>query len=291
MRKFALINLIVLLAYSGLTSNTQKYETLMWEISRNNSKGKVFLLGSIHLADSSVYPLHHSIEEGFSSSNALVLEVIIDQVNPMTMMQYLTYKDGRTLESELPSDVYEKISKKFEESGIPKFLYNKFKPWFALISLQSDAFKGAGLSAGLGIDMYFLQKARDQEMEVLEIESLESQVKLLDELGEFTGDYLNFALQSTDSTEDLMPLLLNAWKNADDKELEKVMNKGNESEDYAQIMEKLNYKRNENMSSKIDEYLNSDMTYFVVVGAAHVIGSRGIIDILNKSGNYNIRRF
>ena len=169
-------------------SDEKKPETLMWEVTSPDQPGKVYLLGSIHVADERLYPLHPAIESAFESSSALVLEIIIDNVNPLDMMQYLTYKDERTLESELPEDIYEKIAKMFETQGIPKYMYNKFKPWFAVITLQSDAFKGAGYSSLEGIDMYFLKKAREKKIEVLEIETLESQIQLLEELNEFTGD-------------------------------------------------------------------------------------------------------
>jgi uncharacterized protein len=50
------------------------------------------------------------------------------------------------------------------------------------------------------------------------------------------------------------------------------------------IYEKLIYKRNRNMARKIEGFLGTNGTYFVVVGAAHLLGDRGIIQLLREKG-------
>lgn len=50
------------------------------------------------------------------------------------------------------------------------------------------------------------------------------------------------------------------------------------------------YKRNVAMASKIEGYLAQDGIYFVVIGAGHYVGPRSIIELLEQSGKYNIRR-
>jgi len=50
------------------------------------------------------------------------------------------------------------------------------------------------------------------------------------------------------------------------------------------IYEKLIYERNRNMVSKIEEFLRTKETYFVVVGAGHLVGKKGIIEMLRGKG-------
>jgi hypothetical protein len=50
------------------------------------------------------------------------------------------------------------------------------------------------------------------------------------------------------------------------------------------IYERLVYERNRNMASKVEDYLRTKETYFVVVGAAHLVGKQGIIEILKGKG-------
>jgi uncharacterized protein YbaP (TraB family) len=56
------------------------------------------------------------------------------------------------------------------------------------------------------------------------------------------------------------------------------------------IYEKLIYERNRRMVSKIEGYLKGNGTYFVVVGAGHLIGEKGIVETLGKKG-YRVEQF
>jgi uncharacterized protein YbaP (TraB family) len=53
----------------------------------------------------------------------------------------------------------------------------------------------------------------------------------------------------------------------------------------APIFGKLFEERNLRMTSKIDGYLNSDGSYFVIVGAGHLVGKRGIIELIKSKGS------
>jgi len=55
------------------------------------------------------------------------------------------------------------------------------------------------------------------------------------------------------------------------------------------IYEKLIYERNRNMVSKIEEFLRTKETYFVVVGAGHLVGKKGIIEML-KGKRYPVEQ-
>jgi uncharacterized protein YbaP (TraB family) len=50
------------------------------------------------------------------------------------------------------------------------------------------------------------------------------------------------------------------------------------------IYEKLVIERNRKMVSKIEEYLKEKETFFVIVGAGHLVGNQGIIELLKGKG-------
>jgi len=73
------------------------------------------------------------------------------------------------------------------------------------------------------------------------------------------------------------------WKEGDYKAMEKLaLEIPGEYPEFQPIMDKLYTERNIRMVGKIEEYLKTDKTYFVVVGAAHLIGDEGIINLLNE---------
>ncbi|MEW6419537.1 MAG: TraB/GumN family protein [Nitrospirota bacterium] len=55
------------------------------------------------------------------------------------------------------------------------------------------------------------------------------------------------------------------------------------------IYEKLIYERNRNMVSKIEDFLKTKETYFIVAGAGHLVGNKGIIEMLRNKG-YNVEQ-
>ncbi|MBX3043637.1 MAG: TraB/GumN family protein [Candidatus Kapabacteria bacterium] len=288
MQKIFILIVIYYLFNSGLA--VSEPSTFLWSVNNIDNSPKIYLLGSIHIADKRLYPLPDAIESAYEKSDALILEVVIDKVNPLKLMQHLTYKDHRTLESELSKDVFEKVSAKFEEIGISKIVYNKFKPWFAMLTLQSGMFKSSGFSASQGIDMYFLDKARKEGKKVDEIENIESQIKLLEDLGSYTGEYLGNMIDELDNADSTMANILEIWKSGDIGKMEEFTKSGDDKAEYAEVMNLLNFERNKRMAEKIEEYYNDDKIYFIIVGAAHLIGEKGLVEIL-KSKNYNIIRY
>jgi uncharacterized protein YbaP (TraB family) len=79
--------------------------------------------------------------------------------------------------------------------------------------------------------------------------------------------------------------MIQAWTSGDTKGMESEIAKSlTEDKRMASIYEKLIYERNRNMASSIEEFLRSKETYFVIVGAGHLIGNKGIIEMLRRKG-------
>ena len=133
--------------------------------------------------------------------------------------------------------------------------------------------------------MHFLNKAKGQKP-ILELESLKYQ---LDLFGSFTDQEQDLFLLSTLSDLDILQSevdnMFATWQRGDAQALSELMYKSFEK--YPQtksIYYKLFTKRNKEMVSKIEKYLGSDKTYFVVVGPGHLVGDKGIIALLREKG-------
>ena len=82
-----------------------------------------------------------------------------------------------------------------------------------------------------------------------------------------------------------LKVLLEAWNSGDIKGVEKIMTQSvTEDSRFAPIYEVLIYDRNKSMASKIEDFLKTEETYFVIVGAGHLVGERGIVEILKRKG-------
>jgi uncharacterized protein YbaP (TraB family) len=79
--------------------------------------------------------------------------------------------------------------------------------------------------------------------------------------------------------------LTQAWTSGDTKAMESILTRSvSEDRRLSFILEKLVYERNRKMASKIEDFLRTRETYFVIVGAGHLVGDRGIIEILKAKG-------
>jgi uncharacterized protein YbaP (TraB family) len=153
------------------------------------------------------------------------------------------------------------------------------------LTLESVELMKSGYDPNYGIDKYFLSKAEGRK-KISELESLDYQINLLAGLNDeeqelfllYTLNELKILVQEVDK-------LVDAWKSGAVEKMESTITKSlAEDRRFYTIYDKLIYKRNRNMAQKIDGYLKTNNTYFVVVGAAHLVGDRGIIQLLMDKG-------
>lgn len=268
-----------------------KPETFMWKLTSDTAT--VYMLGSIHLGQKDMYPLHEKIEKAYESSDYLVVEADIS-MDKMAQMQVLTMKygmfsDGRTLKSVLSEETYAKLDTELKSVNLNAAALNAFKPWLVILTLSTLKANNQQMDAQLGIDMYFLTKARETPKTILELESIEFQLQLFDSISmQDQVKYIEQALvQNTDESKGLIEKLVTAWKNADPKEMAALIEKNKKKDSIDSI---LFGKRDEDMAEKIVGYLSTDKTYFVVVGAGHLAGKHSIIDNLKKKGYQPIQQ-
>jgi hypothetical protein len=86
-------------------------------------------------------------------------------------------------------------------------------------------------------------------------------------------------------------LMLDAWKEGDAPLLQKYMDEMISKEPgYEEINKVLLDDRNINMATKIEDYLRTDKKYFVIAGAAHLLGDNGILKLLGTKNHYKIKQ-
>jgi uncharacterized protein YbaP (TraB family) len=262
----------------------------MWEVS--SDKGKVYLLGSIHLAKKDLYPLPAVIDSAFNSSNALAVEMDVKNVNPADVLKYAFYQDTNTLKSNIKPEIYEKLGKMFAKYNIPETYYRKFKPWFAVISVTSLELVSTGYEEQYGIDIHFINEAKKQKKKVLELESFEEQMNMLDkDMQPYQDMFINYSLLDLDSTSEQVDSMFVAWKSGDTTMMGRLANSEvDKYPEFKPITEIMVDKRNVRMTAKIEKWMEEGGTYFVIAGAAHMIGENGIINLLKKTGRYRVEQ-
>lgn len=261
---------------------------LLWRVE--SPTATVYLLGSIHFADKSFYPLRKDIEQAFLQADNLVVEVDmnadrIEQIRSLIQAEG-HYPEGETIRDHISVNTYTSLQTQLEKLSIPYALVEQQKPGILMMTLTSVQMMKMGFAPEQGIDAYFLRRAQALHKPVLELESVSQQMQLM--LGMSDGDLLlQESLTGLGQVEESMRALVASWKQGDAVKMNQLVFDDvlKQHPEYQSIYQALFFKRNIAMAEKIQQYLTTQENYFVVVGAGHMIGEQGIAAILNNAGH------
>lgn len=260
-----------------------------WKVSDDNNT--VYLLGSIHVAGEGMYPLNKNLIEAFIASKALVVEANTLVIDPETSayIQKIAMLEGETtIDSLISAETYKAYSEKATAIGLTPDVYNKLKPWYAGMLLQSVTMSKAAYSGQMGIDMYFMYLANGY-MPIMEVEGIKYQVDLFDSFSkELQEGYLIGALSDETQSNELIGQMMAVWQSGDTQALETLLF-SNDQEKTAiekEFSEKLWDERNKHMTAYVEDLLKDpeNKDYFFIVGAGHMLNNNGVIAGLKELG-------
>ena len=267
-------------------------QSLLWEAKSDTAT--VYLFGSVHYAKSDMYPLDAVVEDSFEKSSALVLELDplnMDQVQVMqAIMEKGMYPDDKTIRDEISSEVFATLEEYIESTGLPMSAFIKMKPALLSITLSTLKMTQLGYAPEQGIDMYFALKASGKKP-ILELESVAEQMDLLFNLPD-ANLFLKYSIEDVSKSDDQIEGIIDAWRkgNAEMMNTLAIEEPLQQHPELGALMDEILFKRNRRMAEKIRGYLSDNKTYFLVVGAAHLVGDRGLVKLIEKAG-YKVRKF
>ncbi len=305
-----LTHFILLLLFSILISgctqekpNLEPKQTntpLLIEATKEDTDKKIYLFGSIHEADETLYPLPDYVLDAYEKSDAIAVELDIveaesDYASLLNSFVKFIYTDQKTIKEDISEETYEKGKEILEEAGLYNFMMDSFKPviWYMMISNAASQDIDIDLDGEWGIDNYFLKEAKEDDKKIIELESADIQYEILEN---FTKDLQIYLLEQTidsyeDSKEELKELY-KAYKKGNIESLEELLFEEVEDSNEEKYIEEFNQKmitdRNKNMTASLEKALKEHDTIFCTVGLAHVIGEGGIKDLLSSKG-YTVR--
>ena len=275
-----------------------------WKVSDANSS--VWLLGSIHFADSTFYPLDSVIETAFVNAEELAVEIDVsdDSVNTeiaSESMQHGMMPAGKRLQDLLPPEMWNSVDSLCTAWGIPSITLQVMRPWFAAMTLSAFAIQRAGIDPTLGVDAVLLDRAAHDGKAIVGLETASEQIGALADTTESDSAgifYLKSTLREVSELDSMVARIVRAWKTGDDALLRETMaDERNYAEDSAEkelsdkLDEKIYKSRNVKMADRIARFLSEDRNVFVVVGAAHlVLDEDNVVDLLRRRG-LTVQRF
>lgn len=304
---------VVSYLYSTLDAGSKGF---LWEIE--NKGNKVYLLGSIHIANPDIYPFSDDIIDAYQASDALVVEAdILGGYDQNDLLKYCVYQDGTTLKDHVSEETYKQVVKAGSYMGLSEEQINSLTSFYIWQIINSANMTATGAdssesSSVNGVDVQFLLQAAIDKKPIYELEGVLYQYDLLysfsDELKEMllsgsVAEYVGIAEGTMEPEQDnssasLLNQMLECWRVGDQEGLMKLMSSdvsGLELSDedmktYKTIMDeyqnKLFTQRDKNMADNIEKLLKGEgsTTYFIVVGSGHYVSEYSVVDMLKEKG-------
>ena len=271
---------------SELKANTQRHPLFLWRFTSNTST--LYLAGSLHLLKQGLYPLPTQYEQAFNLSNKLVLEVTTDQISPSEIyaktQAAARLTKQRYLRESFSAQDYSQLANTAALYGVPLQAFQTYKPAMVYTQLSLMGFIALGYDPDLGVEEHFSKSKASKD--ILQLESLDRQLGFLFAQPMATQiAVLMDTVQHFNEIETVASDLVRAWAAGDDATMATLIADQNGASDLIKDFSKqLLDQRNEDMSAKIARYLNTEESYFVLVGAAHLAGPNSIIKLLEKNG-------
>jgi len=297
-----------------------KNGSFLWEVKGGNAK--MYLKGTVHILPKSFFPLKEEIINSFNECRNLVLETILDKseingikiTNDIIYNKDYIYEDGDSLYNHFPKEKIINlrdylVKNKLCSKELAKKFY-KLKPEVVQDLIYDGVLKRAGIDQEhIGIDYYLMERAKEMKKNILELETAEYQNELLAKLfhktatlkndEEVDNNSLNNSTKKLESGK--LPMIDRGWFQKlirlrmfpwilgisvkhfgslyGNEDLLRKKRKKAISQDSPLIGN-----RDEEMCKKIEGFLKIEDSYFVAVGAMHLIGEGSIIDKLEKKG-------
>jgi uncharacterized protein YbaP (TraB family) len=271
-------------AFSAETAAKKEEQThSLWKVKGKNHD--VYLLGSIHVFSKTNYPLPEVVDLAYSNSGTLVFEADVGQMedlsNGMKLLKQLTLPEGQTIESQLSAPVYAQFTNYLAETGLPLLMVERFKPAMAAMTIVLLESQKMGLDPEYGIDKHFYHRAKKDSKEIIGLETMEFQTSLLADLSKEEGEAMlkSTIKEAQDMKKDLGELV-DAWNTGNSGKLEKLVKEA--GDEGTALNKKLITDRNERWVPQIEDLLKQDKPALVIVGAAHLVGNQGVVELLKK---------
>lgn len=247
----------------------------------------LYLAGSVHALDQSVYPLGAAFERAFDASGALVEEIDLAESNTLASAPILLgkgmFQDGQTFEKVVSRETFALVTARLKDTPMGMELINMMKPWMVDMMLAAMEVEQAGLDINLGLDKHFYDRAATAGKEIIPLETAESQIDRMDGMPIAVQEQmLRSTLRGLDSTRGALGSVVAAWKRGDAALMERMLL--SEFDGLPAAYQSLLVERNRNWMPRLDACLARRSPCFVVVGAAHLVGPDGLLTLLQRKG-------
>jgi uncharacterized protein YbaP (TraB family) len=258
----------------------QQNNSLLWEISGKGMAAPSYVFGTYHLITSSYIDSFPVILQSLRKTKAVIGEMVVDATMQQKVMDASLMKDS-SLDQLMSAADYELVSAYFKEQlGMDLGFFKKMKP----VVVSTLFYKPLmDKNKGTPMDVYFQEKGKENGEDVIGLETIEQQMNVL-----FSGmplrrqaELLVKAVKEKDKMKRDMNQMDSCYRRGNLDALGKYMMA--EDSYSSQEMDELLYSRNANWIKQLPQLMEK-RPVFIAVGAGHLPGQKGLLNLLRQAG-------
>ncbi|WEZ82240.1 TraB/GumN family protein [Rhizobium sp. 32-5/1] len=267
-----------------------------WKIEKAGVEPS-YLLGTMHVTDPRVLAMPKGADAAYEKAATVIVEsdeIVDDRKAAAALMMrpdLTMFADGKTIKDFLDDDQEQKLAADLKARGIPLALVARMKPWMIASFVALPACEMSRKAAGASfLDKKLAEDALKKGKSLKGLETLVEQLKAMDALPTaFHLDALIETLALGDTIKDVMSTTTDLYLSGDIGMIMPMMKVVSEEKSasteagYADFEQRIIIDRNKVMASRAKPILDGG-NVFMAVGALHLPGEEGVIELLRKDG-------
>jgi uncharacterized protein YbaP (TraB family) len=274
-----------LLALCLLGSLTARAQSPVWALQ--GAHNTVYLAESVHLLKPGDSTLPGAFTRAYADSSQLVMEMDLGKLDTSSvaewMLEHGRYPEGESIQQALGPERFARVLAQATALGLPIEELSILRPWVVALTLSDLMYLKLGYDPESGVEEQLVARTHEDGRATAGLETLDEELGQLERMSpEDQARFLDLTLEDLKDTSDETDQLLKAWRNGDSSALGAQLSDAYKQ--FPELYRVLVSERNQRWLPQIKRYLAADHNVLIVVGALHVVGKGGLLELLRGAG-------
>jgi uncharacterized protein YbaP (TraB family) len=264
----------------GSACQNSEGASCVWKVT-SPSGGTLFLGGSAHALRSADYPLPAPYLRAFDASSRLVFETDLasNEAASKGLVKAGRYPKGDSLKNHVDPRTYSYVRRFFALQNVPEQKFDSYRPWLIDMILEAPPTE----NSQIGVEQFLKRRALTNHKPITGLESAQEHMAPFVGLNDREGEalllihFINLGRTNSGGGN-----ILDSWRRGDVDALARSMRDA--YQDFPAFADRIITARNHRWIPKIEGFIKSGQTYFVIAGAGHMGGSEGVVALLRGRG-------
>jgi uncharacterized protein len=274
-----------LLALCLLGSLTARAQSPVWAL--HGAHNTVYLAESVHLLKPGESALPAAFTRAYDDSSQLVMEMDLAKLDTSEvtawMLEHGRYPEGQSMTQALGPERFARVAAQAATLGLPIEQLAVLRPWVVALTLTDLMYLQLGYDPQSGVEEQLIARARQDGRATAGLETLDEELGQLDHMSaEDQARFLELTLEDLKDARSETDQMLGAWRTGNNTELAAQLSDAYNQ--FPELYRVLVSERNQRWLPQIKGYLGADHNVLIVVGALHVVGKGGLLELLRAAG-------